>query len=351
MRLANGFGSVHKLGGNRRKPWRARKTSRIIKDENGKAKQEYITIGYYETKQQALDALGYYNTTKYIINDIKFSELYDRWSEEHFKNIVPSAARTWKSAYNHSAPLHNMKMSDIKTIHLEQAILNAQVGANTKSRMKSMFNLMYKYGMKHELVNKNYAELCNSVKTPAPAIERIPFSNEEIKLLWDNLQFPFVDMVLIGIYTGFRPQELAILELSNIDLDNQTIKGGIKTKAGRDRIVPIHHDILELVQNRVTHATSLNSDKLFNDENAQQGMTLSYDKYRNRFLKINKRFNLNHKAHDTRHTFITLAKQFNVNEYMLKLLVGHSIKDITESTYTHRTIEDLRSEINKIKIF
>ncbi len=107
-----------------------------------------------------MDALGYYNTTKYVISDIKFSELYDRWSEEHFQNIVPSAVRTWKSDYNHSTPLHNMKMSDI----------------------------------------------------------------------WNNLQFPFVDMVLIGIYTGFRPQELAILELDNVDLDNQTIKGGIKTK-------------------------------------------------------------------------------------------------------------------------
>jgi integrase len=51
----------------------------------------------------------------------------------------------------------------------------------------------------------------------------------------------------------------------------------------------------------------------------------------------------------TRHTFITKAKAYNVDEYILKLIVGHSIEDITEKVYTHRTIEQLRNEIeNKI---
>ena len=62
-----------------------------------------------------------------------------------------------------------------------------------------------------------------------------------------------------------------------------------------------------------------------------------------------KRVNMNHKPHDTQHTFITKAKAVNMNEYILKLIVGHAIDDITEKTYTHRTIEDLHREIQKIK--
>ena len=42
-------------------------------------------------------------------------------------------------------------------------------------------------------------------------------------------------------------------------------------------------------------------------------------------------------------------KRVNMNEYILKLIVGHAIDDITEKTYTHRTIEDLHQEIQKIK--
>ena len=55
--------------------------------------------------------------------------------------------------------------------------------------------------------------------------------------------------------------------------------------------------------------------------------------------------------HYTRHTFITKAKskEVNMNEYVLKLIVGHDIGDLTEHVYTHREIEDLKEEMNKIK--
>lgn len=60
---------------------------------------------------------------------------------------------------------------------------------------------------------------------------------------------------------------------------------------------------------------------------------------------------MKHRPHDTRHTFITLAKEYDVNEYIIKLIVGHSIKDITEKVYTLRAIEQLKKEIEKIPHF
>lgn len=41
-------------------------------------------------------------------------------------------------------------------------------------------------------------------------------------------------------------------------------------------------------------------------------------------------------------------KSYHVDEYVLKLILGHSIEDITEKVYTHRTIEQLKTEIEKI---
>lgn len=75
---------------------------------------------------------------------------------------------------------------------------------------------------------------------------------------------------------------------------------------------------------------------------------MTYDKYRGRFNKVMKCLNLTHRPHETRHTFITKAKECHVDEYILKLTVGHAITDITEKTYTHRTIEQLQKEICKI---
>ena len=61
-----------------------------------------------------------------------------------------------------------------------------------------------------------------------------------------------------------------------------------------------------------------------------------------------KRFKMQHTPHDTRHTFITKAKESGVDEYILKLIVGHAIDDITEKVYTHRTLDELKQEIEKI---
>ena len=59
---------------------------------------------------------------------------------------------------------------------------------------------------------------------------------------------------------------------------------------------------------------------------------------------------MNHRQHDTRHTFITIGKEAGMNEYILKLIVGHSIDDVTEHVYTHRKVESLREEMEKITL-
>ncbi len=349
MRLPSGYGSVYKLSGNRRKPYRASKTIEWqIDPVTQKAIQKRITIGYYGTKKEALQALANYNENPYDLTSrqITFAEVYEKWSAEYFETITPSAIRTIKSAYNHSSPLHNLNMRDIRVMHLEQTIAGADVGSATKSRMKSLYNMIYKYALKHEIVDKNYASLCNSVKQEGSKIERIPFSKDEIATLFNNLDFPFADMVIVGIYTGFRPQELAILKADDVDLEKMTIKGGLKTDAGKNRLVPIHPDILQIIKDRVVQAHRMASPYLFNEEAGH----LTYDKYRGRFRKICNMLGSSHRPHDTRHTFITYAKSSDINEYVLKLIVGHAISDITEKVYTHRTIEQLQSEIKKFHI-
>ncbi len=344
MKLPNGYGNVSKLKGKRRNPWRARKTIGWQLDEStGKSKQLYATIGYFPKREDALTALAKYNEDPYDLKSdtITFSELYDKWSTEHFTSIVPSAIRTWKAAYNHCTPIHNRSFKDLRVADLEYTIINADVGDTTKCRIKSMFNLMYRYAMKHEIVDKDYAALCNTVKKTTPSKEKKTFTDTEIKLLWDNVKYPNVDIILIGIYSGWRPQELAILTKDNIDLDNKTMTGGIKTDAGKNRCIPIHSCIFDLVKNRYDNC----SNTLFEEEEGN----LTYDKYRTRFKNVMKKLNFDHTPHETRHTFITLGKASGVDEYCLKLIVGHAIEDITEKIYTHRTLSQLRTEIEKIK--
>jgi len=44
-----------------------------------------------------------------------------------------------------------------------------------------------------------------------------------------------------------------------------------------------------------------------------------------------------------------LAKNAGMDEYIIKLIVGHSIEDVTEKVYTHRTLDQLKEEIELIQ--
>lgn len=355
-KLPNGYGTIYKMSGRRSKPYRAMKTDKwIIDPVTGKSKQIRSTIGYYQSREDAMIALANYNENPYDIkaDSITFSEVYEKWSENYFPTLTnPSSVRTVTAAYAYCNDLYDMRMKDIKVSHLEGTILNAQVGDSTKNRIKSLFNMMYKYAVAHDIVEKDYASVMFANGNPikrSRAKEVIPFSQEEIFLLWDNLDnIAFADMILIGIYSGWRPQELAILKVADIDLEAGTMLGGLKTDAGKNRIVPIHPLIRPLIENRIQEATAMQSEFLFNDANGQQGTYMTYDKYRKRFEKVMKYLKLTHRPHETRHTFITKAKACDVDEYILKLIVGHAIDNITEKVYTHRTIDQLRAEMEKI---
>lgn len=348
MKLPNGYGSVYKLKGNRRKPYVATISSSYSCTSNSVRCRREI-LGYFTTKKEALAALTSYHENPYDLRaeSITFEELYEKWSEDHFKKLSnKSSMRTYKAAFNHSKPLHKMCFKSIRPNHLEGTIDNAEVGDATKSRMKSMYNLMYRYALKYDIVDKNYAELCNSVKVERTQV-KVPFTSEEVNKLWEvEKELPFADMILVGLYSGFRPVELTMIKTSDVHLSEGYIIGGTKTRAGTNRTVPIHPKIKGIIEKRCNE----NNEYLFSDYNMfeREVCSLTYEKYRGRFEKVMKSLKLKHTPHETRHSFITQAKQCHVDDYMLKRIIGHEIRDVTEKVYTHRTIDELSKEIAKI---
>ncbi|MCI7768556.1 MAG: tyrosine-type recombinase/integrase, partial [Oscillospiraceae bacterium] len=119
----------------------------------------------------------------------------------------------------------------------------------------------------------------------------------------------------------------------------------MKTEAGKNRCVPIHSRIRPLVEKWYDP----DRKQLFYDDNGKNGSEMDYGMYYTRFKEIMERLNMDHIPHEVRHTFITRAKEADLNEYCLKLIIGHNVNDVTERVYTHRTIENLRTEIEKIK--
>lgn len=218
---------------------------------------------------------------------------------------------------------------------------------------------MMDYAEEYEIVDKNYARTFDVSDEILEEKEKntkkhILITDDELQKLWDAVgTVPFVDWILIQCYMGWRPQELATLRLDEINLDQKYMQAGMKTPAGKQRIVPIHSRIYDLVKQNHDYALSIGSEYLFNDKGQTHSGSwrITYDKYAYRFDKVMAALQLNpeHRPHDPRMTFITRAKKSHVDQFALKAMVGHKIDDITESTYTVRDVEWLREDLEKMQ--
>lgn len=370
-RLPNGFGQISEIKGrNLRKKFRAMVT--VGKTTEGKCIVKPLKPeSYFETYNDAYEALLEYNKSPYDLDDaITVLQLYEKWTEQYFPTLKSeSSTRTITSAWAYCTSVYNMRAKDLRARHIKGCmddgitVINGEERkptANTKSRIKSMFNLMLDYALEYEIVDRNYARTFNVSDDIIEEKEQtkrghMPFTSDEIDLLWKHVNdIPYVDVMLIQAYSGWRPQELGLIELKNVDLDEWVFLGGMKTEAGTERPVPIHTKIRDLVKRKYNEAMELGSDYLINCIDAKthrNGLKFTYDKYQYRFSKIVDELKLNpaHRPHDPRMHFVTMAKKYNVDEYAIKYIVGHSIKDITEKVYTEREIGWLKTEIEKIK--
>ncbi len=370
-RLPNGFGQISEIKNrNLRKPFRAMVS--VGKNSNGRPICKPLKPdSYFSTYNDAYTALVEYNKNPYDLDiAITVFQLYEKWSDEYFKTLKSlSSVRTITSAWAYCNSVYNMRVVDIRARHIKGCIEEGQAtirnethfpSASTKSRIKSLFNLMLDYAVEYELIDKNYARtfnLSNDIIKETNEVKRghIPFADEEIQLLWDNVDnIKYVDVILIQCYSGWRPQELGLIKLKDVNFENWTFKGGIKTEAGVDRVVPIHSKIKPLIEKKYQEALKLDSDYLINCTDTttrRSNIRFTYDKYLNRFIRIKEKLNLNsqHRPHDGRMHFITKAKKYNMDEYAIKYIVGHAIIDVTEKIYTKREIDWLITEIEKIK--
>jgi integrase len=240
MRLPNGFGNVSKLSGKRRNPWRARKTSGwTIDEKTQKAKQTYITIGYYPTRQLALQALSEYNANPYDLDATKitFAEIYEKWSEKKFEEISPSNINGYKASYKICEPIYNVKFADLKLTHLQSIVDKSGKNFPALKKLKILFNQLFDYAVMHEVIPKDrhIVEYLNIGKEEKSTLH-YRFTNEEINTLWrwaDGNEY--VQVILMLIYSGVRPGELFNTKCSSVDLESRffTIEKGKNVNAAR----------------------------------------------------------------------------------------------------------------------
>lgn len=336
MKNPNNYGTVVKLSGNRRRPYAVRKTIGYTDDGNPIRK----CIGYTASKEEGLILLAEYNKNPYDLDtkNITFKELYELWYTQNIHKFATTTKASYYTAFNATKELHHLKYATLKLHHLQTCIDNCQSGS-TKNKVRALLTNLDKYALAHDIIVRSYTALIET-----PSIERkkekIPFTYAEINMLWKNLHVPYVDTILILLYTGLRINELLSLKLENIDLESKIIQGGSKTASGKNRIVPIHYKILPIVQKYYTR----NSQYLI-EYNCKP---LNYHLYIFQWNTVMQALNIRHTTHECRHTVRSELDRKGGNKVCIDRIIGHKSQGTGEAVYTHKTIEELRATIELI---
>ncbi len=357
MRNPNNYGTITNLGKGRRKPLavRVHVGSKLTPDMREIPQYKYI--GYFENtpegKKAAIQLLAEYNqghNVNAVMKKPTFYKLANEWIERHEmilntknSNNIQSNSAHYKASLNKCASIFN-KQIDKVSYHDVQFIADSvsDMGKSSVMKLKTLMNGTFDLARRNKYIPENF--ICDIDFNYARKNDSIhePFTEDEIKKLWEMSKDKDIKALLIMIYTGFRPSEFMRIENKNVHIEDRYIIGGMKTEAGTDRIVPIHEKIVPFVRYLMS-----DDEYLFNN----QGRMWSYSRFQVGYWNpLMKRLNMNHLPHDTRHTCATLLDRANANPNCIKDILGHAREGVTNKVYVDKILDDLIEAINLIEI-
>lgn len=343
MRLPNGYGSVYKLSGNRRRPWVAVVTTGWTEDG---VQQRYI-VGYYRTRAEGMQALAEYHEAPIgERRDVTWGQLYEEWSEREYERLSRSTANGYRAVWRRLESLADIPVRTIKSSHLQRVIDDMEregLSRSSLEKAKTLAGILMERAVNDDIVTTNYAR---SVKLPPSRRAKRPtFTDMEIRKI-ERLAADgdvWAGTMLILIYTGMRVGEMLKLTRFSVDVENWVITGGIKTDAGTDRLVPVHSKIRPYIK----YWYESNGPRLIH----RDGHPISVDYYRSSlYYPTLERAGIDRRltTHSTRHTFATLLNRAKVNTRHIQELIGHTDYATTANIYTHPHLDELRKAIEAI---
>lgn len=392
-RFPNGYGGVTKLSGNRTNPYmawipqkeiiagkvldtyykdvedlasfvegREFKNAQLEKDlkalilkhskEELEVTKKKVPIGYYPTYEDACNRLYEYNKVPPNIDmaNLTFADVWNLIKNDVMSDLSHSAYRSYDKAYRNCVNIHSKKMRTIKTSDMQKIVDEvAKASPSTQKNVLIVCKAIFNYATAQDITAKNYADFLTTSSYEKE--EKSIFTPGEIRKIKDanyiytatkqgvNTGLNVSRLMLILLYTGVRINELLAIKKEDVHIEERYIEvHGTKSKSA-NRIVPIHKDILELVETEGDYLVCNN-----------KGNQLNYHSFQHTvFEKFKKDLDINHTIHETRHTFVSIATACGVNQMLLKKIVGHTTNDVTER-YTHTYIESLIEQIDLIKV-
>lgn len=334
LRFPNGFGSIKRLSGHRRRPYVAVKS----------IEEKQKPLAYFKTYEEAFQYLLKLNggrITRRNSTDITFEELYTEWADQKFDKISKSGINGYETAFKHCRKIWRMPMNEVRYKVVQSVIDDMRrsgLSYSSQKKLKTLFYQLYDYGVKLDILDKNYAQYVELDPREYKHKKR-PYSQKEIATLWQHAKEPGVQEILMLIYSGVRIGEMLALKTADVHLSERWfLIRNSKTAAGRMRKVPIAEKVVPFYESRIGTAFLIGSgDK-----------PISYSAFSSRYDKVIQPLGMKHTIHETRHTCASLLNSAGANDVCTKMILGHQQEGVTKAVYTHKTVQELIHAINLI---
>ena len=345
-RRSNGSGSVYKSKERRKKPWAAMATT------YRNCIRESVFLGYFATEREAVEALAKVDTQNISPEYNSTTEdIYKLWSRLHFRNISDKSIEGYENAWKHFSSLYNRKIRDIRTDDF-QAIIDGLIqqgrSRSTCDKISILANKLCDFALERDIVYKNYAQFIKLPKQEKK--EQEIFSDKEIEILFKNQWKLVAQIILVLIFSGPRIEELFSIETKNVHLKERYMVGGLKTEAGKNRIIPINEKIYPFIE---SWYNPNNRYLLINSKGGKKNARNFREREFYPFLEEVGILSENDKErrltpHNARHTFSSKMVKAGAQPEILQKVIGHANYETTIDTYTHFTKEDISEMLIQI---
>lgn len=301
-----------------------------------------------------------------------FADIASEWENEHRETIT---ARTWSNYEPHYKDIvktHGKKhIDDITALDVNQDLMAAKASgysATVVNTRRSLYRMIFDYAIIHGYTRFNPVTAVSLPKGLKRGKRSAP-TDDQIKIILQNIDVPFGFFPFFLLCTGLRKSEALALQWSDIDLESKQISitksldyvnrsqpvfKSPKTDAGL-RTIPIISVLYEPLNAREGKSTDyLFPEQKSNRAGAGGGIMgqRAYEGAWQRYCEVVGLIGDDGKptitAHQLRHGTATLMFESGVDELTAQHILGHSRVEITREIYTDLRAKQESKSIKKL---
>ena len=325
MKNPNGYGTVYKLSGNRRRPYVAQVTAGY-EVSDGRCIQKRMNIGYYGTRKEAMMALASYSGVPkdekaiYTVRDV-----VEMWKPLAYSKVKESSQKMYNSAINNLDGIMDTKLTEFTKPLLQNYIIRKKLSPSAVERIKVVLIGSLNLAKDNQFTSADF-DFVHRIESfeKEKKLTRTIIDRSDIKKMWKDYEWNTLDAyTLCLLHTGLRISEFLSLTMDDYK-DSYIVVKEAKTDAGI-REVPLCSQICPVFD--------------FLIKSGEFPACKKKSQIRAKYKEVHEYLDkMGYLPHNTRHTFVTRSLELGIPERIVKSVVGHKAGDIT-SVYNHIFID------------